>query len=201
VHPVFRRGVHESLRSQIRLRHRAEQSCGACERFAASKTRFGANAAITKATSAIFWISSRHAAEALFRAARRTFSVGILCEDTADRHPVCLEPEDCGFDPAQFSDVKRRGGAASRGQSGKPGDALASGGAAVARPASDQSFASRGDPRGGARPRRRGSPIRATGRFTFCRKFMRKSVSVARGARYNFEPFVTSLENRIASRW
>ena len=50
VHPVFRRGVHESLRSQIRLRHRAEQSCGARERFAASKTLFGANAAITKAT-------------------------------------------------------------------------------------------------------------------------------------------------------
>ena len=50
MHPVFRRGVHESLRSQIRLRHRAEQSCGARERFAASKTLFGANAAITKAT-------------------------------------------------------------------------------------------------------------------------------------------------------
>jgi Virulence factor BrkB len=50
VHPVFRRGVHESLRSQIRLRHRAEQSCGARERFAASKTLVGANAAITKAT-------------------------------------------------------------------------------------------------------------------------------------------------------
>jgi hypothetical protein len=27
--------------------------------------------------------------------------------------------------------------------------------------------------------------IRATGQFTFCRQFMRKSVSTARGARYN----------------
>jgi hypothetical protein len=29
--------------------------------------------------------------------------------------------------------------------------------------------------------------VRATGQFTFCRQFMRKSVSAARGARYNFE--------------
>jgi Probable sensor domain DACNG len=55
-----------------------------------------------------FWISARHATEALFRALDKElhvelFLVGILREDTADRHTVCLEPEDCGFDPAQFS--------------------------------------------------------------------------------------------------
>ena len=58
-----------------------------------------------------FWISARHATEALFRALDKElhvelFLVGILREDTADRHTVCLEPEDCGFDPAQFSGVK-----------------------------------------------------------------------------------------------
>jgi sensor domain DACNG-containing protein len=85
-----------------------------------------------------FLISARHAAEALFRALDKElhvelFLVGIFREDTTDRHPVCLEPEDC------------------RGQSGKPGDTLAPDGAAVARPASDPSFVARGDPRGGAR--------------------------------------------------
>ena len=114
---------------------------------------------LCRATSAIFGSFAGNGMlcnpEALFRALDKElhvelFLVGILREDTADRHTVCLEPEDCGFDPAQFSGVKRRGGAASRGQSGKPGDALASGGAAVARPASYQSFASRGDHRGGA---------------------------------------------------
>ena len=112
------------------------------------------------------------------------FLVGILCEDTADRHPVCLEPEDCGFDPAQFSGVKRRGGAASRGN---PESRVMH-----SHPAAQQSHDRRlinhslqeAIP-AAVRPRRRGSPIRATGRFTFCRKFMRKSVSVARRARYN----------------
>ena len=42
-----------------------------------------------------FWISARHAAVALFRAPDKKlhvelFLVGILCEDTADRHPSVL---------------------------------------------------------------------------------------------------------------
>ena len=74
-----------------------------------------------------FWISARHATEALFRALDKElhvelFLVGILREDTADRHTVCLEPEDCGFDPGAVQRYQRRDGAA------------------VARLASDQSF-------------------------------------------------------------
>jgi hypothetical protein len=43
-----------------------------------------------------FWISARHATEALFRALDKElhvelFLVGIWREDTADRHTVCLD--------------------------------------------------------------------------------------------------------------
>ena len=42
--------------------------------------------------------------------------------------------------------------------------------------------------------------IRATGQFTFCRQFMRKSVSAARGARYNFERSLRLWKTAFLSR-
>jgi hypothetical protein len=42
--------------------------------------------------------------------------------------------------------------------------------------------------------------IRATGQFTFCRQFMRKSVSAARGARYNFEKARSSLATSFTTQ-
>jgi hypothetical protein len=36
------------------------------------------------------------------------FLVGILEEDRDDRHPVCIEPEDCGYEVEWFSKVKER---------------------------------------------------------------------------------------------
>jgi len=38
----------------------------------------------------------------------KVFLVGILSEDREDSHPVCVEPEDCGYNPDLFLDVKNR---------------------------------------------------------------------------------------------
>ncbi|MHC5724723.1 MAG: hypothetical protein ACYTXY_11385, partial [Nostoc sp.] len=35
------------------------------------------------------------------------FLVGVLSEKRDDCHPICLEPEDCGYTPKQFADVKK----------------------------------------------------------------------------------------------
>jgi hypothetical protein len=35
-----------------------------------------------------------------------TFLVGVLVEEREDRYPICIEPEDCGYDPEAFSDVQ-----------------------------------------------------------------------------------------------
>ena len=36
----------------------------------------------------------------------RVFFLGILIEKTENQHPICLEPEDCGFSVIQFNKVK-----------------------------------------------------------------------------------------------
>ena len=59
-----------------------------------------------------FQISLQHRAEDLFKALNpefevETFLLGILREQKADRHPICLEPEDCGFNPSDFSSVMK----------------------------------------------------------------------------------------------
>lgn len=37
----------------------------------------------------------------------RVFLIGLLIEDRNDRHPICLEPEDCGFRTEHFLSVKK----------------------------------------------------------------------------------------------
>ena len=59
-----------------------------------------------------FQISLQHRAEDLFKALNpefevETFLLGILREQKADRHPICLEPEDCGFNPSDFASVMK----------------------------------------------------------------------------------------------
>lgn len=36
------------------------------------------------------------------------FLIGVLVEDRENRHPICLEPEDCGFQVNQFYEVKEQ---------------------------------------------------------------------------------------------
>lgn len=60
-----------------------------------------------------FQISAKVAAEGIFSRLDKklvpdVFLIGVLDEDREDRHPVCLEPEDCGYEVSQFSDVKRQ---------------------------------------------------------------------------------------------
>jgi hypothetical protein len=60
-----------------------------------------------------FQISAKVAAEGIFakldkNLAPKVFLVGVLTEDRNDRHPVCLEPEDCGYDVHKFSGVLER---------------------------------------------------------------------------------------------
>jgi hypothetical protein len=87
---------------------------------------------LCRATSAIFSISARHPAEALFRALDKEFSGRDF------------EPEDCGFNLAQFSGVVKEEAARLREGSGLMHSHPL--GAAVAPVASNQSFAARGDP-------------------------------------------------------
>ena len=60
-----------------------------------------------------FQISAKVAAEGIFSKLDRNldpkvFLVGILVEDRKDRHDICLEPEDCGYEVHRFSDVLAR---------------------------------------------------------------------------------------------
>jgi hypothetical protein len=60
-----------------------------------------------------FRISAQSAADGIFSILDRNlcpnvFLVGILVEDRPDRHPICLEPEDCGYRPDMFADVKEQ---------------------------------------------------------------------------------------------
>ena len=36
------------------------------------------------------------------------FLIGILSEDLKDRHPVCLEPEDCDYELSIFTDIRKQ---------------------------------------------------------------------------------------------
>ncbi len=61
----------------------------------------------------LFQISSENAAQAIFQKLdpklnTKVFLVGVLVEERDDRHPICLEPEDCGFDVTQFEEVKEQ---------------------------------------------------------------------------------------------
>ncbi len=56
-------------------------------------------------------ISFQVSAESLFNKLDRTltpqvFFFGLLTEDRNDRHQICLEPEDCGFHPKMFTEIK-----------------------------------------------------------------------------------------------
>ncbi len=57
-----------------------------------------------------FRVSIKVSAKSLFeridkRLSPRIFLLGILVDDRKDRHPICLEPEDCGFDIESFSEI------------------------------------------------------------------------------------------------
>lgn len=56
-------------------------------------------------------ISLQVSAESLFNEIDKglkpkIFLLGILTDDRTDRHPICLEPEDCGFSVDAFKDIK-----------------------------------------------------------------------------------------------
>jgi hypothetical protein len=58
-----------------------------------------------------FQISTQTAAEGVFAQLDKalsptTFLVGVLVEEREERYPICVEPEDCGYDPGIFSDVQ-----------------------------------------------------------------------------------------------
>jgi hypothetical protein len=58
-----------------------------------------------------FQVSVKHAAERLFKALHPEFEVevfllGIAREKDPTIHPVCLQPEDCGFSPSDFARVR-----------------------------------------------------------------------------------------------
>jgi len=56
-------------------------------------------------------ISFQVSAESLFnkidyKLNPKVFFLGVLVDDRKDRHPICLEPEDCGYKVENFSDLK-----------------------------------------------------------------------------------------------
>lgn len=60
-----------------------------------------------------FRVSAQTSAQSLFSKLDSTLSphvflVGVLTEERKDRHPVCLEPEDCGYDVSIFSKVNEQ---------------------------------------------------------------------------------------------
>ena len=60
-----------------------------------------------------FQISARVGAKSIFNKLDKNlkpnvFLVGILFEDRQSSYPVCVEPENCGYDPDLFSDVKKQ---------------------------------------------------------------------------------------------
>jgi DNA integrity scanning protein DisA with diadenylate cyclase activity len=53
------------------------------------------------------------AAEGLFSKLSRNlapnvFLIGVLAKDREDRHPICLEPEDCGYQLSRFTDIQEQ---------------------------------------------------------------------------------------------
>lgn len=42
-----------------------------------------------------------------FKLKPRVFFIGLLVDEREDRHPICLEPEDCGFSVQSFADLKK----------------------------------------------------------------------------------------------
>lgn len=57
-------------------------------------------------------ISFKVSAESLFKKidiklAPQVFFIGLLVEEKANSHPICLEPEDCGFQVNSFTDIKK----------------------------------------------------------------------------------------------
>lgn len=57
-----------------------------------------------------FQRSVKVAAEYLFKIldkklAPKAFLIGVLSNEREDRHPICLEPDDCGYSPEMFSEV------------------------------------------------------------------------------------------------
>jgi hypothetical protein len=58
-----------------------------------------------------FRVSAQTAAEGIFdlldeALSPKVFIVGTLARETDERHPICVEPEDCGYDPQKFADVQ-----------------------------------------------------------------------------------------------
>lgn len=56
-------------------------------------------------------ISFQVSAESLFKKIDfklnpKIFLIGVLVDNRDDRHPICLEPEDCGFNVRDFSDLR-----------------------------------------------------------------------------------------------
>ena len=59
-----------------------------------------------------FQVSVQHAAKDLFRKIDpdlepTTFLLGLVRAPAEDKHPVCLEPEDCGWRPSDFASVRK----------------------------------------------------------------------------------------------
>lgn len=59
-----------------------------------------------------FQIGQQVSAESLFnlidpRLKPTIFYLGILVDDRNDRHPICIEPEDCGYSVKAFAEVKK----------------------------------------------------------------------------------------------
>lgn len=57
-------------------------------------------------------ISFQVSAESLFKKIDynldpKIFFVGVLVDERDDRHPICLEPEDCGYSVNSFTDLKK----------------------------------------------------------------------------------------------
>ncbi len=60
-----------------------------------------------------FQVSAHLAAERIFTSLDKNlqtnvFLVGILVEERKDRYAICVEPENCGYDPKLFSDVQEQ---------------------------------------------------------------------------------------------
>lgn len=60
----------------------------------------------------LFQISLQGSAEGLFneidpRLKPNVFLLGILTDNRDDRHPICIEPEDCGYSPEAFVEVNK----------------------------------------------------------------------------------------------
>ena len=58
-----------------------------------------------------FQVSIKHAAKRVFEALHPDFEVdvfllGLARENAENVHPVCLEPEDCGFSPSDFDSIR-----------------------------------------------------------------------------------------------